>query len=88
MNYKEEMKRQYEILDQYDFERYLEIYDDLDSLMFNFEYECNIDNLPPEFQNCVFNFISTEEFADYLADRYPQYELYEVTQYKIKKRYS
>lgn len=84
--YEEEMKRQYEVLDQYDFTPYLEIYDDIDALMFNFEYECNIDQLPPEFQNCVFNFISTEEFIDYLRDRYPGYSYDEVTTYKINKR--
>ena len=65
---------------------FLEIYDDVDALMFNFEYECNIDQLPPEFQNCVFNFISTEEFVDYLRDRYPRYSYDEVTTYKINKR--
>ena len=85
MTYKEEMRRQYEVLDQYDFTPYLEIYNDLDLLMFNFEYECNTDNLPEDFQNCVFNYCSTEDFIEYLNQRYPEYEIYEVTKYEIKK---
>lgn len=84
--YEEEMKRQYEVLDQYDFTPYLEIYDDLDLLMFNFEYECNIDNLPEDFQKCVFNYCSTEDFVEYLRKRYPKYEVNEVIKYEIRKK--
>lgn len=80
------MRRQYEILDQYDFTPYLEIYDDLDLLMFNFEYECNIDNLPEDFQKCVFNYCSVEDFIEYLRERYPEYEVNEVIKYEIRKK--
>ena len=85
MTYKEEIQRQYEILDQYDFTPYLEIYTDLDQLMHVFEYECSIENLPEDFENCVFNYCSTEDFIEYLRQRYPKYEIYEVTKYEVKK---
>lgn len=84
MTYEEEMRRQYEVLDQYDFEPYLQIYDDVSDLMFNFEYECNIDNLPQDFEGCVFNYCSMEDFVDYLRKRYPEYNIYEATAYKIQ----
>ena len=86
MTYKEEMKRQYDILDQYDFLPYLEIYDDIDQLMFNFEYECNIDNLPEDFQDCVFNYCSVEDFIEYLSQRYPEYEVNKIIKYEIRKK--
>lgn len=53
--------------------------------MYNFEYECDLILLPPEFEQCVFNFINTEEFVDYLTKRYPQYNFLEVTTWKINK---
>ena len=80
----EMLRRQYEILDTYDFIPYLELYDDIDDLMYNFEYECEIDALPPEFQNCVFNFISREEFVDYLRERYPNYHFDEIIRWNIR----
>lgn len=85
MTYEEEMKRQYDILDQYDFLPYLEIYDDVDELMYNFEYECNTDGLPEDFQKCVFNYCSTEDFIEYLHQRYPEYKVNEITKYRIQK---
>ena len=85
MTYEEEMELQYKILDQFDFIPYLELYDDIDDLMYNFEYECDLILLPPEFEQCVFNFINTEEFVDYLTKRYPQYNFLEVTTWKINK---
>lgn len=84
MTYEEEMRRQYEVLDQYDFEPYLQLYDDVSDLMFNFEYECDIKKLPPYFEECVFNYCSMKDFVDYLRKRYPEYNIYEVTAYKIQ----
>lgn len=85
MRYEEEMKRQYEILDQFDFIPYLESYTTVEGLMFAFEYECDSSVLPPDFQNCVFNYINTEDFVNYLANRYPQYNFYETISWKINK---
>jgi len=85
MKYEEEMKRQYEVLDQFDFTPYLEFYTTVEELMFAFEYECDLSLLPPDFQNCVFNYMNTEDFANYLASRYPQYNFYETTSWKINK---
>ena len=85
MTYKEEMERQFDILDQYDFLPYLEIYDDIDQLMFNFEYECDNSILPEDFQGSVFNYCSTEDFVDYIEKRYPNFHIVPVTAYKIRK---
>lgn len=84
MTYEEEMRRQYELLDQYDFEPYLQLYDDISDLMYNFEYQCDIKKLPPDFGVCVFNYCSMEDFVDYLRKRYPEYNIYETTAYKIQ----
>lgn len=85
-SYQDELQAQYEVLDKYDFIPYLDLYDDINDLMFNFEYECDVTILPAEFQNCVFNFITTEEFVEYLSKRYPEYDFYEVVTYKIEKK--
>lgn len=85
-SYQDELQAQYEVLDKYDFIPYLDLYDDINDLMFNFEYECDVTILPAEFQNCVFNFITTEEFVEYLSKRYLDYNFYEVTTYKIEKK--
>ena len=85
MTYEEEMELQYKVLDQFDFIPYLESYTTVEGLMFAFEYECDLNLLPPEFQNCVFNYINTEDFANYLANRYPQYDFFETTSWKINK---
>ena len=85
IKYQSEMQEQYRILDLFDFTPYLDLYPDLQELMNAFEYECDITILPPEFENCVFNFITLEEFKEYLSKRYP-YDFYETTTYKIIKR--
>lgn len=83
--YDEEMRRQKEVLDQFDFQPYLDIYDDVDDLMFNFEYECNLDLVPSDFKGHVFNYFGTEDFIDYLEKRYPKYRFDEVTRYRIRR---
>ena len=80
-----ELEQQKAILDTYDFEPYLQRYRYLDELMFNFEYEVDNTVLPDNFEGCVFNFISSDEFAEYLANRYPNYIIYEVSRYMITK---
>lgn len=81
-----DLQRNKEVLDQYDFLPYLEIYDDVDQLMFTFEYECDLSKLPNDFEKCPFNYMTTEDFVNYLQERYPLYNIYEVTKYKIQKR--
>lgn len=83
MTYEEEMRRQYDILDQYNFLPYLNLYNDVDELMFHFGYECDNSILPEDFGGYVFNYCSVEDFIDYIKKRYPNYNIEPVTRYVI-----
>lgn len=68
----EDVRMNYDYLDTLDFSRYLkEGRHSLSEVMMKIEddYENNAD-LPQFLQGCVFNFLSREEVAHYLCDRY------------------
>lgn len=66
-------KKSYELFDTLDFEQFFK-YDELNSILVSSVMrkaeERYQDELPEEYQGFLFNFVTTEEFAEYLGKRY------------------
>lgn len=66
------MKINYDYLDTLDVKSYVEkCCADVSQIMYHMEKELDDSpDLPPELDGCIFNYINTEEFANYLSNRY------------------
>ena len=75
MTYKEEMELTWKFFDTIDFEQFISddkqiSVDDLMDSLEEYYDKAHPDQLPPEFQGCLFNFVNDTEFTDYLHKRY------------------
>ncbi len=70
-DFKEMMRKSMDFLDTLDLDKFIENENDVEEIMNAIEDEYDDTPILPDFlEGCVFNYLSENEFADYLADRY------------------
>ena len=79
MNFDDDMRLNFRVLDMIDIYPFIEVWADPDDIMDNIEVAYDNHEFPKEveeivqgdiLQGFIFNLISTEDFIDYLHDRY------------------
>ena len=87
MNWEELEKLNKDYLDTLDLDKYINASNDVQTIIDMIEYDYDdTEFLPSELEGCIFNHLSTEDIAYYLADRYGKHVheqvIYQYTLYK------